>query len=328
MFGSGPGSWQEGPSVWPYDQGQSHFNPGVWSNKHQAQRNPGTGVYPQAPPPSGLSEIVSNRSTHVNQSFGQITPPDEVGLTSISAKPQLLPQDQQPEDEDGRKLSREERARIAANTRHAKSKKSRKDSANEEVDEEAHSKDQNKGVLAQREKNRIAAAKCRAKKKAGNEERAAQHREQAARNNFLNREQRDLRNEKTRLQNLILAHRPGACDCHDIHQYNAMQAHKLVLEAEAQSGRPISSPSQDSVSSAQTVGSDMRLGRKMSTSRPVQFEGPILSPEQQTFNGGLSQAPTPEDMQTDFQVGQGGQQMPQEFADFLQGSPGGRAGFS
>ena len=224
------------------------------------------------------------------------------------------------------KLSKEQRARVAANTRHYIPPKEKKDSKNDNdsCGDEEGSKSQGKSATVQREKNRIAAAKCRAKKKAGSEVLAAQHREEAARNSFLTREQRELRNEKIRLQNLILAHRPGVCECHGLHRYNTMQAQGLVLEAEVHRGHAISSPSQENASSAQTLGSDMLVRRRMSTSGlPVPSGGMAISPRQHGFNGAVNyafaQATSPETMQMASLALQGRSNMPPDFAESLGG---------
>ena len=292
FFGDADGSHPKDSNAFDYSQSMASIHPaGVWGNMAHYPANLGVGVHPTPPPSLVQSIIVSNCKAHVSQVFGQITPPEDMEPNSASA-PSLKLRSQQRTKGGPVKLSKEQRARVAANTRHYKAPKKKKDSKNDNnsCGEEEGSKSQGKNAAVQREKNRIAAAKCRAKKKAVSKVRVAQHREEAARNSFLTREQRELRNEKIRLQNLILAHRPGVCECHGLHRYNTMQAQRLALEAEVHGGHAISLPSQETASSAQTLGSDM-LVRRMSTSGlPVPLGGMAISPRQHRFNDAVNYA--------------------------------------
>ena len=216
FFGDADSSHRKDSNASDYTQSMANIHPaGVWENMAHYPANLGLGVHPTPPPSLVQSNIVSNCKAHVSQVFGHITPPEDMEPNSASAPSLKLRSQQRTKEEGPVKLSKEQRARVAANTRRYKAPKEKKDSKNDNnsCGEEEGSKSQGKNATVQREKNRIAAAKCRARKKAGSEVRVAQHREEAARNNFLAREQRELRNEKIRLQNLILAHRPGVCEC-------------------------------------------------------------------------------------------------------------------
>lgn len=93
-----------------------------------------------------------------------------------------------------------------------------------------------KNAMSRREQNRIAAAKCRAKRKSEDHELYEMVNHYRAENQFLVREIRGLKVQKTDLQNAMLAHVPGVCSCRVIHEYNFKQAQKIVLDAIAVSG--------------------------------------------------------------------------------------------
>lgn len=273
----------------------------------------------QMQPQSVQSDIVNNRGSRVSQHFGQITPPEErLHYTGSSALQQ---------SGDAGKLSREQRARNAANTRHSKSKRAKAtdDDVNAREDSDGGARKRERTLSLQREKNRVAAAKCRAKKKAGNEVKESEAREISAAHNFLTREVRELKNEATTLKSQLLAHRPGLCECHGIHHYNAMQARKLVFEAGGHHfSQPIPSPSMESVSSADSAGANA-LDRPFSAPR----RDTLISPKQRTLSGHLESVISPLARSPVLGASlRGGQHISQEFAEFLHSSPGGRPGFS
>ena len=323
FFDSSIGPYPVGSSAFSQDSAMATMSAaGPWPNM-----NPNFGV----PPPSGMSDIVNSRSNRVDQHFGQITPPEDrfEKMSSQSGKMQLAPQSY---EEDAGKLSREQRARNAANTRHSKTKKVRKaserSSASDENEEDGDKP--NKSLTVQREKNRVAAAKCRAKKKAGNENKEAEAREICAQHNYLTRELRDLKNEATSLKSQLLSHRPGLCECHGIHHYNAMQAQKLVFEAggQHQHQHSISSPSEASVQSSYSNGSNAP-GRPYSNPRSTDGQHGGSSRQQSISGPSMNQNFGRSDMMpSPHMAAQGRQHMSHEFADFLHSSPGGRAGFA
>lgn len=88
--------------------------------------------------------------------------------------------------------------------------------------------DQTKATSVQREKNRIAAAKCRTKKKATSEKMQDVHREGARTNYYLQREVRELRDQKAFLRNALLCHEPGMCQCNAVHRFNMALAQQVA----------------------------------------------------------------------------------------------------
>ena len=325
-----PGSYPMGIDT--FDQGISPVDPAnVWQNMGPPKTDVNIarrfGV--QSAPKSAQSKIVNSRPHHVSQQFGQITPPGENSLENDDVRPSKLAGDaQRSETEDIAKLNRAQRARNAANKRHAKSKKARKDIGGNEGSDGAEDEDgQGKSTSLQREKNRVAAAKCRAKKKATSEVMQDTHREGARMNSYLQREMRELRDQKAFLRNTLLQHEAGMCKCHAIHQYNMAQAHQLAFGVGSMGGQPIS-PSLDSVSSAQTPGSDTFsiAGPSLTTGRPK------VALKLQSFSSssspGLEQDLVPDNMSRQQGNSQDLSQMPQQFSEFLRDSPVGRAGFS
>ena len=282
---------------------------------------------------SALSNIVSSRDQAVER-FGQITPPEEDKPDSLadSSSRELLDSKRKHEEEDIAKQNRTQRARNAANKRHSKSKADRRDSTHDaESDGTDSVKGQSKSTNVQREKNRLAAAKCRAKKKANSEDMQETHREGSSQNSYLLREMRELRDQKALLRNSLLHHAPGVCQCHAIHRFNFAQAQQLAIGVGAMIGQPLS-PSQESVGSGMTPGSDGSLG--MQSGAPNHSEMPrrmSMFSRPQSFNH-----------QAHFNIGQVNcpetypapsispdQSAPGQFAESLQSSPnGGRGGFS
>lgn len=333
LFGNADGAFPAVNNAFVQGRGIQNMGAGnMWQMSQQQQQF----VQPvnRRPPllQSAQSNIVSSRSDQVSEQFGQITPPDELERKSFANTPRTATDSQQAEEDEAGKLNRQQRARNAANTRHSKSKKARQDSMTDVASEEGdNGRRSSKSVVDQREKNRIAAAKCRAKKKTNNEKREAEHREEAARHQFLKREERELRNEKTLLRSLILEHTPERCQCNGIHKFNMMQAEQLLREVGIHSGPSVSSPSQESASSVQTPVSEVPSAMVQSTPGPMAAQGRVsMSPRQQSFNG----PPTypgmaPQDgMPSIGEMAQDPAQMQQDFAQFLQNSPDGRAGFS
>ena len=131
------------------------------------------------------------------------------------------------------KWDKSERARNAANQRHAKAKKMRKDSGSsvpvDSDDTEGETGDKKEKY---REKNRLAAAKCRAKKKENIEDIEVKQRKLSAMNSSLKKQMQDLRGELTGLRTHALNHQD--CNC-QISRYNINQAKRVALGAEAPS---------------------------------------------------------------------------------------------
>jgi hypothetical protein len=335
FFNSPAGGYQMNIGMFQ-NQSMPNVDPShVWQSPNFTSNGFGAGAPRQTQPirKSTLSSIVNSRDKVVEQ-FGQITPPEEDKLDSVadSSSKELSDAKRKYEEEDIAKQNRMQRARNAANKRHSKSKVARRDSTHDvESDGTDSVKGQNKSTNVQREKNRLAAAKCRAKKKATSEDMQEIHREGSKQNSYLHREMRELRDQKAFLRNSLLQHEPGVCQCHAIHRFNFAQAQQLAMGVGAMIGQPLS-PSQESVGSGMTPGSDGSLG--MQSGAPNQGGMPrrmSMSSRPQSFNNG-----------SNFNIGQVNcpetypapsispdQSAPGQFADFLQSSPnGGRGGFS
>lgn len=192
-------------------------------------------------------QIIGNRADSVTQFLGQITPPDTNAVTS-----QKRPSETQESDA----AKRKERARNAANKRHAKSKKVRTGSESN-GGEEYGLEDRGQRQAHYREKNRVAAAKCRAKKKSHNDNLEEIHRDEASKNKILKAELMSLRNELAQLKGLSLEHGPDSCQCHGIHEYSLRQANLIARGAAPQYGPSAASPAQESMQSAGTPVSDV-----------------------------------------------------------------------
>lgn len=158
------------------------------------------------------NQIVADRSTTVQQQYGQITPPDETIDGMMSAE--------------RAKSDKSERARNAANQRHAKSKKARKDSRLSQPSSVSDDDDHEDKKERYREKNRLAAAKCRAKKKENIETIEDRHRNLSALNNVLKKQVQELRGELTGLRTHALDHQD--CNC-QISKYNINQARRVAM---------------------------------------------------------------------------------------------------
>lgn len=290
-------------------------------------------------PPSVQSDIVSSRGNQVSEHFGQITPPNDTKSESVTApSPRHSLEARKSQEEDIAKMNRTQRARNAANKRHSKSKAARRDSLEGNASETGEGSKDQKSTNLQREKNRVAAAKCRAKKKANSEEMQQSHREESKTNSYLLREMRELRDQKAFLRNSLLQHEPGLCQCNAIHRFNMAQAQQLAFGVGAMVGQPMSplqvlSPSQDSVSSVQTPSSDTSAGRMIPTVGPVGAPRRTGMPsKRQSFTAPSSyafgQITSPDPTLSVPATAAEFSQTPQQFADFLHSSPGGRSGFS
>ncbi|KAK4908769.1 hypothetical protein LTR49_022389 [Elasticomyces elasticus] len=159
--------------------------------------------------PTTLSRIAQGRSDSVAERHGQVTPPGSTpsqrGGRKSSASSSKSGQTAT--------LVRTERARHAANQRHARSKQPRQiwdergeSKSGESVEEDEEDVETRKEKY--REKNRIAAAKCRAKKKDNTDGLEERHRDLQASHNFLKGEDRRLRDELSTLRTLALQHSP------------------------------------------------------------------------------------------------------------------------
>lgn len=197
----------------------------------QDQNARGGGFESPFPEPNSMQQIVQNRS-RVHQQFGQITPPDDSVNEFGEPKPTTA-EAVVTEAAARAKTDKSERARNAANQRHAKTKKMRKDSegsnALDSDDLEGEGGDKKEKY---REKNRLAAAKCRAKKKENIEDIEVKHRKLSAMNSSLKKQVQDLRGELTGLRTHALNHQD--CNC-QISRYNINQAKRVALGADAPS---------------------------------------------------------------------------------------------
>lgn len=221
-----------------FSAGSSAHQQGFWQNPFQHNF-----ANDQLLPPSTQNGIVNSRSDSVTQFYGQVTPPD--------TDPALKKEADLTQAQESEAVKRKERARNAANKRHAKSKKGRigSDSIQEEDDP---TEERGERQAHYREKNRVAAAKCRAKKKNHNDGLEEMHRDEASKNKILKAELMGLRNELAQLKGLTLEHSPDSCRCHGIHEYSMRQASLIARGAAPQYGISIPSPAQESAHSTET----------------------------------------------------------------------------
>ena len=296
-------------------------------------------------PPSAQRDIVHRRKNQVRQKHGQITPPSDSAPKSVTTSQQQVPfkrpLESQQETEENAGREREHRARHAANQRHSKSKgsskKTKADTGEDGDTKDAEDAEDEDKRAAHRARNRQAASKCRTKKKAQCEEQEEDARQKGAENRALKAEEQALRNMKSQILGCLLDHQVGTCNCTAIHRYNIRQAQNLVFGAGGQNGQMQMSPSTASAGSAQTPDSEMSFSMPMSSSdvassagmadgasraqsfsRPLNYTfAPVTTPEM--MQATMATAPVPST--------QSPTQMPQDFTDFLQGSPGVR-GFS
>lgn len=213
-----------------FAMGPSAQQQGLW--QHPFQQTFGNG---QKLPPSTQHGIVNDRSDSVTQFCGQVTPPD----TDAAVKKEAT----QSQESDA--VKRKERARNAANKRHAKSRRTRTGS-DSIPDDDDPTEQRGERQAHYREKNRVAAAKCRAKKKNHNDNLEEMHRDEASKNKILKAELMGLRNELAQLKGLTLEHSPDSCRCHGIHEYSMRQASLIARGAAPQYGPSVTSPAQDS----------------------------------------------------------------------------------
>lgn len=273
--------------------------------------------------------IVQKRGDSVAQQFGQITPPDDIVPTvptgrKLSASSQGLSTP---------KMDKSQRARNAAIQRHAKSKKLReaalrKDSA--DPDAEGSDDDVEDKREKYREKNRVAAAKCRAKKKENVDDLEDRHRELSANNNFMKRQERELRNHLTQLRTLALQHNKESCQCSDLHNYNTRKASEVAggwgqarpSPAEMEPSLNVSNPGPFDMMGRHHSMINVPVSQRMAMpARPQSF----ASPSSYAFASVTTQQSMQDAMHATAAADDVGSH---PFSNYLQSSPGGRAGFS
>jgi hypothetical protein len=127
-------------------------------------------------------------------------------------------------------IDKSQRARNAANMRHAKTKRLHEEGvgSNSAESDGVESKFGDK-KKKYREKNRLAAARCRSKKKGNTEDIIIEHRKLSNLNSLLKKQVQDLRSELTDLRTHALNHQD--CNC-PIARYNINQA-KTFARVEA-----------------------------------------------------------------------------------------------
>ena len=146
-------------------------------------------------------------------SFKSSTPVSNISETVIASSPE--------ESEKTR------RARYAANQRHSKAQKARKDSHHTEKDETAAENLAQKRKERHREKNKIAAAKCRSRQRKQVQTIQDKGSRLAEKNAELKAMIQELRGELNGLRSIALEHQE--CNCH-VTRYNQSQAERVVAE--------------------------------------------------------------------------------------------------
>jgi hypothetical protein len=178
-----------------------------------------------------MEQILQNCRSSKKQ-FGQTTTPNE---TTSKRGPAKARSAEAAVTEAAKRITTDmsERARNAANQRHAKTKKMRKEGrGSNPVDNDDGEGDAGGKKEKYREKNRLAAAKCRAKKKENIEDIEVKHRKLSALNSSLRKQIQDLRGELMGLRTHALDHQD--CNC-QISRYNINRAKRVALGVEAPS---------------------------------------------------------------------------------------------
>ncbi|KAK5698675.1 hypothetical protein LTR97_006323 [Elasticomyces elasticus] len=270
---------------------------------------------PTSLPPTTQTKIAQGRSDSVAEQYGQITPPESASPHKGGRKSSTSSS----RSGHATKLDKSERARHAANQRHAKSKQSRpvleeraESNSSGVVDDEEEDVETKKEKY--REKNRIAAAKCRAKKKDNTDGLEERHRDLQASHNFLKREDRKLRDELSALRTLALQHSPDTpgCNCGDLHNYNRCKASEV---AQGFHGPMVASPPDSVLSPGGSYG--MSQANSLSARSMAELYG-----RPQPFSSGSSYAPVPvtSPEMYDSAMVAGGAELQQEFSSFFQDS--------
>ncbi|KAK5674139.1 hypothetical protein LTS10_013124 [Elasticomyces elasticus] len=251
-------------------------------------------------------------SKSVAEQYGRITPPGSTSPPKGSRKSSAS----STRSGQATKLDRSERARHAANQRHARPKQCRHTQEERAGSKSSESVNEDEDVDTKkekyREKNRIAAAKCRAKKKDNTDGLEERHRELQASHNFLKREDRRLRDELCALRILALQHSPDTdgCACADLHNYNRYKASEVARRF---SGSMVASPLDSVLSDAQFRGMS-QTSSLSAVSMPELFGRP------QPYSAGSNYAPvsvTSPEMYDSTMAG-GSTDLQQEFSSYFQ----------
>jgi hypothetical protein len=190
--------------------------PGMFTPEHRNDEALSASVWPQqiALEPKDMIENDPDFGNLQNQSFPLAQEPSPRRTRKRSKSSSTA----SPTTTTSGSSSRSERARNAANQRHARAKET------PIIEQESTRKD------VEREKNRISAAKCRQKKREINNALDAEYRAYSAANSAMRREHRDLRDQLTFWRALALQHMEGDCNCHAIQRYNHDQAMKAAFD--------------------------------------------------------------------------------------------------
>ncbi|KAI6807617.1 hypothetical protein KC332_g13310 [Hortaea werneckii] len=312
------------------DAGPANASHGAQGANNHSQLNPFSVSAHNIPPAEAFQNgIVQKRGETVTQRFGQITPPDDTvpavqtgRKSSASSQGLSTP-----------KMDKSQRARNAAIQRHAKSKKLReaalrKDSA--DPDAEGSDDDVEDKREKYREKNRVAAAKCRAKKKENVDDLEDRHRELSANNNFMKRQERELRNHLTQLRTLALQHNKESCQCSTLHNYNTRKASEVAggwgqhrpSPSEMESSINVSNPGPFDIMGRHHSMINVPASQRMPMpARPRSFASPS--------NYAFASVTTQQSMQDAMHATAAADDVGSHpFSNYLQSSPGGLAGFS
>ncbi|KAF2723651.1 hypothetical protein K431DRAFT_301552 [Polychaeton citri CBS 116435] len=230
--------------------------------------------------PPSFSRNHSAISQTASQHFGQITPPED-GINPVSPRQE---DSSAHAPESASRLTKSERARNAANQRHAKVKKVKAEplgTSQSDGRAGANGLGTDEKKEKYREKNRAAAAKCRAKKKESTDNLEDVHRAFSARSKLLRREEQQLREELLQLKSKALQH--THCSCGQIHQYNARQARFYAESGGAVHNRSMSLSGQEQCSWLDAGGSPSFLNTMDSPESASSFDFSAMStmPEMQ-----------------------------------------------
>lgn len=237
------------PARLPADTRPSAFDSAFMNNFPMYESNA------MSPDSTGL-DWQSQHNEAVVTHFGQITPPDDgdvkvLANTASSVYPSAYPSAHPAAPASKIFSAKSERARNAANQRHSKAKKARKDSFKVEEDGNVDTNEVEGKREKYREKNRLAAAKCRQKKKMNTDDLEQSARAVTGQNNRLRAEERELRDLFSSLRDQALAHDPSqGCNCQTIHAYNLNKAHETARATMGFMPGMMPSPVQRSLDSA------------------------------------------------------------------------------
>ncbi|MCJ1371986.1 hypothetical protein MMC20_003207 [Loxospora ochrophaea] len=206
-----------------YPEFASHYP--IPSPPMSAKYAPNPWQYHRLQPGSLHNVLDQHLSTDTRAQYGQVTPPDDGSPVGVVAG-----QDQQQEEQPGRRMKNNKRKRTQSNVSpQLNSKRLRKTSARSKQSQSfANSKNTEEDNKRSKflERNRVAASKCRQKKKEWMSELEARARDLQNSKNHLAMMVSSLRDEVLFLKGELLKH--NGCGCHQIRDYLGKEAESIT----------------------------------------------------------------------------------------------------